>query len=64
MLRFMTVTLDIGAAGQRPALLLRRWRIADMPDLVAAMAREYPDRGLWSHPDVDVPGPQPWTGPR
>ena len=35
-----------------------------MPDLLAAMAREYPERGLWSHPDVDVPGPQRWTGPR
>jgi RimJ/RimL family protein N-acetyltransferase len=36
----------------------------DMPDLLAAMAREYPERGLWSHPDVDVPGPQRWSGPR
>jgi RimJ/RimL family protein N-acetyltransferase len=35
-----------------------------MPDLLAAMAREYPERGLWSHPDVDVPGPQRWSGPR
>jgi RimJ/RimL family protein N-acetyltransferase len=36
-----------------------------MPALLAAMTREYPERGgLWSHPDVDVPGPQRWTGPR
>lgn len=34
-----------------------------MPDLLAAMALEYPSRGLWSHPDVDALGPR-WTGPR
>jgi RimJ/RimL family protein N-acetyltransferase len=35
-----------------------------MPDLLAAMVREYPERGLWSHPDVDKQGEQGWTGPR
>lgn len=34
-----------------------------MPDLLAAMASEHPERGLWSHPDLDVPGQQKWTGP-
>lgn len=56
--------LDIAADGRRPALRVRRWLGVDMPDLLAAMAREYPERGLWSHPDVAVPGPQPWSGPR
>jgi RimJ/RimL family protein N-acetyltransferase len=60
----MTVVLDIASAGGRMPLRVRPWLAADMPDLLAAMAREYPARGLWSHPDVDVPGPQPWTGPR
>jgi RimJ/RimL family protein N-acetyltransferase len=64
MLRSVTVVLDIAAAGDRPALQVRPWLAADMPDLLAAMAREYPERGLWSHPDVDVPGPQRWSGPR
>jgi len=35
-----------------------------MPDLLAAMASEYPERRLWSHPDLDVPGQEKWTGPR
>lgn len=60
----MTTLLNVAAAGGRPTLCLRPWRAADMPGLLAAMAREYPGRGLWSHPDVDVPGPQRWTGPR
>lgn len=60
----MTVALDIAADGDRPALRLRPWLVADMPDLLAAMAREYPERGLSSNPDADVPGPQHWTGPR
>jgi RimJ/RimL family protein N-acetyltransferase len=60
----MTVVLDIAADRHRPALRVRPWLAADMPDLLAAMAREYPDRGLWSHPDVDVSGHQVWTGPR
>jgi RimJ/RimL family protein N-acetyltransferase len=60
----MTVMLDIGADGHQPALRVRPWLTVDMPDLVAAIAREYPDRGLWSYPEVNVPGPQRWTGPR
>jgi RimJ/RimL family protein N-acetyltransferase len=64
MVQCMTIVLDIAASGNRPPLLVRPWLAADMPDLLAAMAGEYPDRGLWSHPDVDVPGPRPWTGPR
>jgi RimJ/RimL family protein N-acetyltransferase len=60
----MTVVLDIASAGDRTPLLVRPWLAADMPDLLAAMAREYPERGLWSHRDVDVPEPQSWTGPR
>jgi RimJ/RimL family protein N-acetyltransferase len=62
--RSVTVVLNIAAAGDRPALCVRPWLAMDMPDLLAAMAREYPERGLWSHPDVDVPGPQRWSGPR
>lgn len=45
-------------------LRVRPWLPADMPHLLAAMAGEYPTWGLWSHPQVDVPGPQRWTGPR
>lgn len=60
----MAVVLDIAAAGDRPPLRVRPWHAADMPDLLAAMARDYPDRGLWTHPEIDVPGPQRWTGPR
>jgi RimJ/RimL family protein N-acetyltransferase len=62
--RCVTVVLNIAAAGDRPALCVRPWLAGDMPDLLAAMGREYPERGLWSHPEVDVPGPQRWTGPR
>jgi RimJ/RimL family protein N-acetyltransferase len=60
----MTVVLDVPPGRDRPALGVRPWLAADMPGLLAAMAREYPQHGLWSHPDVDVPGPQRWTGPR
>ena len=60
----MIAALNVAATADQPALCLRPWRAADMPDLVAAMSREYPDRGLWSHPDVNVQGPQPWSGPR
>lgn len=60
----MTVELVVAAEGDRPALGLRPWRAADMPDLLAAMAREYPDRGLASHPNIEVPGPPRWSGPR
>jgi RimJ/RimL family protein N-acetyltransferase len=62
--RPMTVVLSVAAAAGTPSLCVRPWLAADMPDLLAAMAREYPSRGLWSHPEVDVPGPQRWTGPR
>jgi hypothetical protein len=44
--RCMTVVLDIAADRHRPALRVRPWLAADMPDLRSAMAREYPDRGL------------------
>lgn len=60
----MTVMLDIAADGIRPALRLRPWLAADMPGLLSSMGLDYPDRGLWSHPDVDVPDPESWTGPR
>ena len=60
----MPRVLDVPASDRRPSLVLRPWLAADMPDLLAAMKREYPERGLWSHPDVDVPGPTQWTGPR
>jgi len=62
--RYMAVVLEIAADRHRPALRVRPWLAADMPELLAAMVREYPERGLWSHPDVDVPGQQLWTGPR
>jgi RimJ/RimL family protein N-acetyltransferase len=65
----MTVVLDIDADDERPALRVRPWATADMPDLLAAMKLEYPQGGLWSHRAVDVPSPdgpasQRWTGPR
>ncbi len=60
----MTVVLEVAAGRGRPALRLRPWLAADMPDLLAAMAREYPKHGLRSHPSVDLSGPQRWTGPR
>jgi RimJ/RimL family protein N-acetyltransferase len=60
----MTIVLETAADGDRPPLRVRRWLAADMQDLLAAMTVEYPGHGLWSHPDVDVPGPQAWTGPR
>jgi len=62
--RYMTVELDIAASGDRPALCVRPWLAVDMRDLLRAMAFEYPERGLYSHPQVNVAGPQPWTGPR
>jgi RimJ/RimL family protein N-acetyltransferase len=60
----MTVVLEIAADGDRSALRVRPWLAADMPDLLAAMACEYPAQGLRPHPDVAVPGPQRWSGPR
>jgi RimJ/RimL family protein N-acetyltransferase len=64
IVRYVTVVMDIAPANDRPPLRVRPWLAADMEGLVAAMVREYPSRGIWSHPDVDVPGPQHWTGPR
>jgi RimJ/RimL family protein N-acetyltransferase len=60
----MTVVLETAADRGGPALRLRPWLAADMPGLVAEMACEYPSYGLWSHPDLDVPGSPHWTGPR
>jgi RimJ/RimL family protein N-acetyltransferase len=60
----MTVALGLTAHEDLPALRLRPWLAADMPELLAAVAREYPECGLRSNPDIDVPGPQRWTGPR
>jgi RimJ/RimL family protein N-acetyltransferase len=64
MVPCMTVVLNTEADGDRSALRLRPWLAADMPDLLAAMALEYPDCGLWSHPHLDLPVPKRWTGPR
>jgi RimJ/RimL family protein N-acetyltransferase len=58
------IELHVPAAGDRHALMLRPWQAEDMPALVAEMSREYPTRGLWSHPDDDRPGRLHWTGPR
>jgi RimJ/RimL family protein N-acetyltransferase len=60
----MPIVLDIAADGARPPLRLRPWLAADMPGLLSATARDYPEQGLWSHPDVDVPDSERWTGPR
>jgi RimJ/RimL family protein N-acetyltransferase len=62
---FMTVSLAVAAAGRRPALLLRPWQMADIPNLLAAMNQEDPAQGLWPHPGADAgPGPGLWIGPR
>lgn len=45
-------------------LCVRPWQPANMPDLLAAMADEYPTQGLWSHPDPVYLGQQRWSGPR
>src|SRR5215469_437466 len=60
----MTVVLNVAADKDRPVLRVRPWSAADMPDLLAAMAREYPERGLWSHPDAVIAGTQVWSGLR
>jgi RimJ/RimL family protein N-acetyltransferase len=61
----MPVVLDIAADGDRPALRLRPWLPADMPHLLAAMAREHPQGGPRSHPSTDVSGPpRRRNGPR
>jgi RimJ/RimL family protein N-acetyltransferase len=60
----MTVVLDVAADGDQPVLCIRPWLLSDMPDLLAAMAGEYPNNGLWSHPDLDYLFQQRWSGPR
>jgi RimJ/RimL family protein N-acetyltransferase len=69
MIPAMETELQVPASGRRAALLLRPWRAADMPSLVAEMGREYPSAGLWSRADAEpdrtaLPaGAQRWTGP-
>jgi RimJ/RimL family protein N-acetyltransferase len=60
----MGVALEVPAEGGRSALLVRHWRIRDMPALISAMRREYPTAGLWPNPDLDSLVPPGWTGPR
>jgi len=60
----MTVSLAVAAECRTPALHLRPWQTADMPDLLAAMDQEYPARGLCSHPEVEADAPGRWTGQR
>src|ERR1700728_864535 len=62
--RCMTVVLDVAADGDQPVLCLRPWLLADMPDLLAATADEYPSQGLGSHPDLSYRFQQRWSGPR
>ena len=69
MLRYVPTILDIAVYGDRPALRLRPWLAADMPDLLAAMALDDPDGdpwkgGPWGHPGVRVAGPHGRTRPR
>ncbi|HEY2553567.1 MAG TPA: GNAT family N-acetyltransferase [Streptosporangiaceae bacterium] len=60
----MSVVLELAAHGLRPALRMRPWLATDMPGLLAAMLREYPQAGLRSHPGIRIPGQRYWTGPR
>jgi hypothetical protein len=60
----MTVVLHVAADGGQSVLRVRPWLAADMPDLLAAMADEYPAQGLWSPPDRVYLGRQGWSGPR
>jgi RimJ/RimL family protein N-acetyltransferase len=60
----MDVVLDVAADGDQPELCLRPWLLADMPDLLAATADEYPIQGLGSHPDLASQFEQRWSGPR
>src|SRR6202044_911755 len=43
--------LCVPAVSRQPALILRRWRAADIPALAAEMSREYPTAGMWPRPD-------------
>jgi RimJ/RimL family protein N-acetyltransferase len=43
--------LRVLAVSRQPALILRPWRVADIPALAAEMSREYPIGGMWSRPD-------------
>ena len=43
--------LCVPAVSRQPALILRPWRAADIPALVAEMSREYPTAGMWPGPD-------------
>jgi RimJ/RimL family protein N-acetyltransferase len=60
----MAVLLTVVSSEHRPGLVVRPWRRDDMTELLAAVAREYPTHGLWSHPDIRLPRPHRWTGPR
>lgn len=59
----MAIALHARATGSGSELLLRPWLAADMSALVAEMAREYPERGLWPNPDTGEPERPGWTGP-
>jgi hypothetical protein len=43
--------LCVPAVSRQPALILRPWRAADIPVLVAEMSRGYLLGGMWSGPD-------------
>jgi RimJ/RimL family protein N-acetyltransferase len=43
--------LCVPAVSRQPALILRPWRVADIPALAAEMSRMYPIGGMWSRPD-------------
>jgi RimJ/RimL family protein N-acetyltransferase len=49
--------LCVPAGSRRPALVLRPWRVADIPALAAEMSREYVTAGMWSRPDERPVGP-------
>jgi RimJ/RimL family protein N-acetyltransferase len=42
--------LCVPAAGRRPALILRPWRVADIPALAVEMSRDYLLGGMWPGP--------------
>ena len=60
--------LCVPAVGRQPALILRPWRAADIPALVAEMSRGYLLGGMWSRPGerpfgTVLPGGAERTGP-